>query len=310
MLIAVRFGLYLDLMLVFGLPLFCLYTFKGAEQRASGQLVSSGAAIGLSLAGVALSVIGLLLLAASMSDVPVFQLDRETIDAVANQTATGTAGKVRLAAVVVTLPVIAFTRRAVLSQWIILSCLGAVALGSLAWSGHGAADEGVLGTAHLVADIAHLLAAGIWVGALVGLPLLLRKASTRLDGQDNRMKLARDALVKFGTVGSFAVALIVLTGLVNSWFLVGTEHVLTLPNAVYGRLLILKLVTFVGMIGLAARNRFVLTPAITPYGNKGGERAFALSSISRSVALEGSLALFILGLVAWLGTLPSPNTSL
>ena len=185
MLIAVRFALYLNLMLVFGLPLFCMYTFKGAEERPSGELVSTGAAIGLSLAGVGLSIIGLLLLAASMSDVPVLNLDRETMDAVLNRTAAGTACKLRIAALVATLPAIAFIRRADLSRWIMLSCLGAVALGSVAWSGHGAADEGALGTAHLVADIAHLLAAGIWVGALVGLPLLLRKASTTPDGQHN-----------------------------------------------------------------------------------------------------------------------------
>jgi hypothetical protein len=73
MMIAVRFALYLDLMLVFGLPLFCLYTFKVAEQRFGREVLSSTLASALSLAGVGLSVLGLLLLTASMSDVTIGQ---------------------------------------------------------------------------------------------------------------------------------------------------------------------------------------------------------------------------------------------
>ena len=240
-----------------------------------------------------------------MSDVPVFQLDRETIDAVLNQTAAGTAGKVRITAIVATLPVIAFVRRSARSQWVIVSCIGAVALGSLAWTGHGAADEGVVGDIHLASDVAHVLAAGVWVGALVGLLLVLRKASVRQGDQERRIASAQDALANFGTVGSLAVALIVLTGLVNSWLLVGLENVLALPNTTYGRLLILKLVLFVGMLRLAARNRFVLTPAMSPPVEYAGD---ALKRVSRSVTFEASFATIILGLVAWLGTLAPPNS--
>jgi len=42
--------------------------------------------------------------------------------------------------------------------------LGALVLATLAWAGHGAADPGASGNAHLVADILHLLAAGVWLG--------------------------------------------------------------------------------------------------------------------------------------------------
>src|SRR3546814_2695692 len=42
-----------------------------------------------------------------------------------------------------------------------LSVTAAIALATLAWTGHGAADEGLLGWVHLGADITHLLAAGI-----------------------------------------------------------------------------------------------------------------------------------------------------
>lgn len=179
MLIAARFALYLDLMLVFGLPLFCLYTFRGAEQRSGCEIVSSAWAVALSAAGAALTLIGLLLMAANMSDAPVLQVDRETVDALLNQTATGTASKVRILSLMAILPLIGLIRTSTRLRWSVLSALGAISLGSLVWTGHGAADEGVRGTIHLAADITHLLAAGIWLGALTGLLILLLRLALR-----------------------------------------------------------------------------------------------------------------------------------
>ena len=311
LLIAVRFALYLDLMLIFGLPLFCLYTFRGAEQRSVREIVSSAWTFALSAAGAALTLIAFLLMAASMSDVPVLQVDRETVDALLNHTAVGTASKVRIAALVATLPVIGFIRASVPLRRVMLSALGAISLGSLAWTGHGAADEGVPGTIHLAADITHLLAAGIWLGALAGLLILLLRARAPHDEQRARITIAHDALASFGNVGTLTVLLITLTGLVNSWALVGVENISALPNSLYGRLLIMKLILFAAMLGLAARNRFRLTPAIASGANSGSrDTAAAVRSISQSVALEAGLALIILGLIAWLGTLSPPNSGM
>jgi putative copper resistance protein D len=311
LLIAVRFALYLDLMLIFGLPLFCLYTFRGAEQRTGREIVSPAGAVALSVAGAALAVIAVLLVAANMSDVPISQLSRETVDALLNQTATGTASKVRVAAMIATLPVIGFIRTNSRLRWTILSALGAIALGSLAWTGHGPADDGMQGTIHLTADIAHLLGAGVWVGALIGLLIRLLRARARHDEQRARIAIAHDALANFGTVGTFAVLLITLTGLVNSWSLVGMANISALPNSLYGRLLIMKLVLVAAMLGLAARNRFTLTPTIASGANAGSyEPSATIRPISRSVAVEASFALIVLGVVAWLGTLSPPSSAM
>ncbi|GAC1583374.1 MAG: copper homeostasis membrane protein CopD [Sphingomicrobium sp.] len=308
MLIAVRFALYLDLMSVFGLPLFFLYALPGVEQREGLPVVSAGAVIALSVAGAGLSVLGLLLSVATMSDVPLFQVDAETINALLNGTVTGTAGKVRVIALLAVLPITVIFRSRRRLLWAGISCLGAVAVGSLAWTGHGAADEGPTGALHLTADIGHLLAAGIWVGALAGLIRLIIRAHSRGDDQHVRIAIAHRALARFSTVGTLAVALIVLTGLVNSWVLVGISNISSLPSSLYGRLLILKLLIFAGMLGLAALNRFRLTPAIqTSLHNS--EAPVAMGGISLSVALEFCLALSVLVLVAWLGTLAPPASS-
>lgn len=305
-LIAVRFALYVDLMLAFGLPLFALYTVPARPNE--GRAVPSRLGLSaLSVVGAGLSMLGLLLIAASMSDVSLFELDRGSADGLLNGTAIGTAGKIRVVALLVA---------ALLGFWPttrwrvrcgLQSGMGAAALASLAWTGHGAADEGPRGLLHLTADIVHLLAAGVWVGALAGLLLILAK--TRSSGIDwtDRIALAHRALAGFATVGTVAVALIVATGLVNSWFLIGFANISSLASSLYGRLLILKLVIFAGMIGLAGLNRFKLTPAIT--AQDGALVAGAMRSIRRSVALEASLALVVLGLVAWLGTLAPPASS-
>lgn len=304
-LIAVRFALYLDLMLVVGLPLFWLYTLRGAEQRAGSNVISSIAMAVLSLAGVALSVLGLLLLAAAMSDVPVSQIDHETLHALLDGTAIGTAGKIRAAALLAVLPISFWPRAMPRVRWVALASLGAVALGSLAWTGHGAADDGPGGPVHLAADIVHLLAAGVWIGALAGLLILLWRARAGSNNRQERIALAHRALAGFGTVGAICVGLIILTGLVNSWFLVGVGNISSLAGSLYGRLLILKLVLFAGMLGLAGLNRFRLTPAVeASLGD--GNAAAAMRSIGRSVAFEFSLAFVVLALVAWLGTLASP----
>lgn len=305
MLIAVRFALYLDLMLVFGLPLFLLYSLRGKEQRAGFYVDSSIGAAAVTLIGIALSVFGLLLLAAAMSDVPIAQLDRETLNALLDGTAIGTAGKVRIVSLLAALLISFWPRAKPRVRWAAQAGLGAVALGSLAWTGHGAADDGVGGMVHVTADIVHLFAAGAWIAALAGLLMLFVRARTGCEDQLERTALAHRALVGFGTVGTICVALIILTGLVNSWFLVGLENLPSLVTSLYGRLLILKLLLFAMMLGLAGLNRFQLTPAIgTSLGH--GDAALSMRSIRRSVAFETGLAIAVLVLVAWIGTLAPP----
>jgi putative copper resistance protein D len=305
-LITVRFALYVDLMLAFGLPLFALYTVP-ARRNEGGAVASRLALSALSVVGAGLSMLGLLLIAASMSDVSLFELDRESADGLLNGTAIGTAGKIRVVALLVA-ALLGFwpaARRRV--RCALQSGIGAVALASLAWTGHGAADEGPRGLLHLTADIVHLLAAGVWVGALAGLLLLLAQTCSVGSDRTDRIAAAHRALAGFATVGTVAVALILATGLINSWFLIGFANVGSLASSLYGRLLVLKLVMFAGMIGLAGLNRFKLAPAIK--AREGALVSGAMRSIRRSVAFESSLALIVLGLVAWLGTLAPPASS-
>ena len=124
---------------------------------------------------------------------------------------------------------------------------------SLGWVGHAAVDMGG-GAFHEVNQMVHLTAAGIWLGGLVPLGVLLRRAVRA--GGDAYMPLARFALPHFSQMGYAAVALIAVTGTVNSIMLVGSlDAFVTTP---YGRLLLVKIGLVVAMVGLALVNRFRL----------------------------------------------------
>lgn len=182
--------------------------------------------------------------------------------------------------------------------------VGALIAASFAWTGHGAATEGTGGFVHLASDIVHMLAAAVWLGALV--PLLVLIARARRPGAlPAEGQLAYDSLEGFSGVGSVVVALIVLSGAVNGWFLVGPASIGALPDSLYGKLLLAKLGLFSLMLALAFANRFWLTPALGR-GLAGGS-GNPLRALRTSVLLETVAGLLILALVSALGMLMPPS---
>ncbi|MBC7586241.1 MAG: CopD family protein [Tardiphaga sp.] len=165
-----------------------------------------------------------------------------------------------------------------------------------------------MGWIHLAADLGHLLAAGLWLGALTGLLLLLNRARTAPSDPQSAAGAAHCALANFGSAGTIAVAVIIITGEVDSWILVGPDHVIGLTETSFGRPLMLKLLLFGGVLLFAAHNRFQLYPALHQ-AIVAGSHDDATRRLGRSVALETGLALAILGIVAWLGTLAPPASA-
>lgn len=297
--IAVRWALFADLGLLFGLPLFALHALGGA--RPSHPAFSLyWPVILLAIVGVFISALGFALQASAMAGLPVTEIDRNTFSALLNETPLGAALKVRMIALVAAFLLAALASRTTRLFPVGSLFAGALALGTLAWSGHGAADDGTSGWLHLLADVLHLLAAGAWVGALVAFVWLVAKTRQH-DALAARM--SHRALAGFAMTGSVLVAILVVTGLVNGYFIVGGRPVEGVLAAPYGQLLTLKLMLFVGMLGFAASNRFRLTPALD-IALAQHNPAPALQRLRRSLLIELGLAFAILGLVAWLGTLP------
>lgn len=293
--IALRFGSYLDLMLLFGLAVYPLHAAGSApvSRRRTGLAMLAGLGLVLSTAGFAL-------MTAEMAGVMIADLDRETLRFVVLETAPGSAFLGRTAALVAA-TALALAGLGRPSEWL-LTAAAAAALATLAWTGHAAVTEGLWGTLHRLSDIVHLLAAAAWVGALA----MLLKAVTAPIADDEAVADARQSLARFAIAGSVLVALVVVTGFVNGWMIVGPAGLPLLPDTPYGWLLIAKLLLFTAMLALAAANRWQLTPRLTAM-QAAGDTALAVRALRVSIALEAGAAILILALVAWLGTLAPPS---
>ncbi|NWA68842.1 copper homeostasis membrane protein CopD [Pseudomonas reactans] len=275
--VLLRFALYLDLMLVFGLGLFGLY----ADSRLLNLKPLLRRLAGL---GLLLSVASLLSMTQAMSGAEDWPTLWMHLQMMLWQTELGWTWWLRISALVL---VALNTRLATL--------FGGVALVTLAWAGHGVMHEGSLGLWHLLSDSAHLLAAAGWVGALAAFGLMLRSTS------EQAVQVLAHALAGFERVGAVFVAVLIGTGVANYLFVVG-PNLDGITGGAYAILLCLKLGLFGLMLGLAALNRSHLTPLLQRSLAAGDHRA-ARHALRRSITLEFGAVVLILGLVAWLGTL-------
>ncbi|MDP9424300.1 MAG: copper homeostasis membrane protein CopD [Pseudomonadota bacterium] len=301
--IAIRLGLYLDLMALFGLPLFGLYGLRGAERSPEGRRALRLLYAALAVAGLLLSGFAILVLTASMLGVPLAQVDSPSISMLVFETSIGLAWQARMAALLLLLGLTLTADPASRVGSSVLALLGGIALGTFAWSGHGAMTEGTAGTVHLLSDIAHLLGAGAWLGALMALSYLLFRPRRIMTSA--HVDVSHRALASFAFVGTTVVTILVITGLINSWFLIGLERAGSILTSLYGQLLVAKLLLFLAMLGLAAINRYRMTPALEAAIARGDHNA-AVTGLRTSLAAETGSAVAILALVAWLGTLAPP----
>jgi copper resistance protein D len=184
-----------------------------------------------------------------------------------------------------------------------LAGLSVIALASLAWAGHGAATPGPFGIVHVLGDALHLITTAFWPGALVPLALfllLLRKSS-----QVQTIVLAARVVRRFSASSLTAVALLGMTGLINSTFMVGSFPAL-LASA-YGQILVSKLTLFFAMIGFGAWNLFVLKPRITvDLATANLAQMSPVGLLLRNVLWEIGLGTLVILIVASLGITPPP----
>jgi len=178
-----------------------------------------------------------------------------------------------------------------LLQMVAAICL----LALIALIGHAGATPGTAGDIHLASDIVHLLAAGAWVGALPGLALLL--AHTQRSNDTDWGSYAVAVTRRFSSIGVVCVGALLASGIINSWNLLGGPRDLVTTD--YGRLIFLKIVLFVAMVGIATANRFHFTPLLPAPA--------ALKALQRNALAETGLALCVLLFVGALGTM-SPSS--
>ena len=160
-----------------------------------------------------------------------------------------------------------------------------------AFASHAGATPGLRGDVHVISDALHLLSAGAWLGALPAFVLLLWTARReRKPGwHDFTIKVTR----RFSWLAALSVGVLLATGIVNSWNLLGGVRDLWTTD--YGRLVGFKIVLLAAMIAIATVNKFHLTPRLPA-------RA-AMHNLRRNSLAEIGVGLCVLVLVGYLGRL-------
>jgi copper resistance protein D len=185
---------------------------------------------------------------------------------------------------------------------VLAGLFAAAYLGSLAFAGHGAEGVGVEQNIHLVADFLHLVAAGLWLGALI--PLVLVLVCLARCKENGWVSAAGRAASCFSTLGILAVGVLLASGTINAAFLLGGMH--SLVDSSYGRLLLFKVVLFTAMVCLAGINRQSLLPRLSG-GAEAGQAAGTVRRLVQSALVEIGLGLAIVCVVGLLGIMPPAN---
>ena len=209
--------------------------------------------------------IWLVLLASDIYAAPIAEVWRDGgVWTVASETSFGQVSLVRLAAAALLAASLPMLRRSgergLLSVGAVVLAI-AILIGP-AWTGHAGATPGVAGEFPLAADALHLLAAGAWLGGLPPLAMLL---SAAWQGKEPRWAtVTAIAVQRFSLLGIVSVSTLLASGIVNSWYEVGTLSNLFATS--YGQLVLIKIGLFAAMIALASINRFYLTPRLAIAG--------------------------------------------
>jgi copper transport protein len=148
-------------------------------------------------------------------------------------------------------------------------------------------------------DTVHVLAMSAWLGGLAMLLFALPISVRALD-RGERLPLVAAATGRFSRLALSAVALLLLSGIVQSIALVGAFDALV--ETAYGRLVLAKIVLFLGLISFGAYNQRRLLPRLRRVADGGEEPERAAALLRRSVACEVALALVVLGLASVLVT--------
>jgi putative copper export protein/mono/diheme cytochrome c family protein/peroxiredoxin len=312
--VAVRVAHYAVVMLLFGSSAFLLAVARPAYRDAAGAAVQELRELnrwllrvqGWSLAiALASGLLWFVVQASTMSGLPLDAvLDRQNLGTVLNDTIFGRVWTMRLGVAIILSVVLPLARRtADDTSWLSLEAwsglLAGVLLAALAWAGHAAADQGDDRIIHLSADAVHLLAAGFWLGSLPALVFVLTRAGHAT--VSGTLPLAARMTRRFSTLGLASIGALVLTGVVNGWYLVGSLP--RLFGTQYGHLLLLKLALLALMLALATVNRVYWVPKLVHATDaaRGGSARLPLRWLGRDTILEMILGLAIVSIVGVLG---------
>lgn len=158
-----------------------------------------------------------------------------------------------------------------------------ISLGPVSHAAAAPGDVALFGAAN---DAAHLLTSGFWLGGLMVLAILVPRYRAGPAALLGPLRL-------FSTWGGVAVALLVITGLINAASILPVSA-RSFHNAYFG-LLLVKIGLASLMIGIAILNRWRFAPAL----ENGGPGA--VRHLTGSIGIEITLGITVVGIAGYLG---------
>jgi copper transport protein len=147
----------------------------------------------------------------------------------------------------------------------------------------------------VASDTAHVLCMSAWLGGLV-LLLAAVPAAIRVLSPRERTPLLAGVVGRFSRMALIAVALLALTGVIQSLSLVASFGALI--DTAYGRLVLAKIVLLSALVALGAYNQRRSLPRLRRLAAGGEEPGRAAALLRRAVALEVGFILAVLGVTS------------
>lgn len=168
------------------------------------------------------------------------------------------------------------------ARWRVAEAAALVLALSFAFSGHAAATH--LRALAVSADALHMLAAGSWLGTLLGVAIVAMPACLAQD-EGTRGTAAADFVNAFSPVALTSAGVLVATGIVAAWLHLGSWHAFV--DSDYGRTLLIKLALVATVVALGAINWRIMRPAL---GTEAAARRLRRSAASELIAAAAVLA--------------------
>jgi copper resistance protein D len=189
--------------------------------------------------------------------------------------------------------------------WALVAALAAAALAALSLVSHAAAQPAGR-AAYIALQLAHLVAAGTWIGALMH--LLAARALLVRARSPGEVALVADVIRRFSPVALGAACVLGGSGLTAAWLNLGRP--LALFTSAYGLTLGVKLLLLATLLVPAYVNARIVRPTLLRSAT-GGDRAVdagpTLARLARMLEFEVTAGILVVAVAGILGSVSPPS---
>lgn len=155
-------------------------------------------------------------------------------------------------------------------------------------------------------DALHVASMSVWAGGLAALIFLLPVATRGLTAQRDRTEVLTESLLRFSGVALACVVVIAATGTIQA--IVEVNSFPALLDTAFGRAVLIKILLFLGLVILGARNRRRIIPALVARRERGEGPGRQGVLARNNLRLEVVVVTLVLAVTAALVSYPPPAT--